>query len=51
MLTAEELGVVMRELKLDPTNEELQDIVHEVDADGDGTVDFEGEYHTVLFVD
>lgn len=33
----------MRELRLDPTAEELKDIINEVDTDSNGAVDFEGE--------
>ncbi|XP_070538787.1 calmodulin-like isoform X1 [Ptychodera flava] len=40
-ITVKELGIVMRSLGQYPTEAELQDIVNEVDADGDGTIDFE----------
>jgi calmodulin len=39
-ITAKELGTVMRSLGQNPAEAELQDMVHEVDADGNGTVDF-----------
>lgn len=40
-ITTKELGTVLRSLGQNPTEDELQDIIDEVDADGSGTVDFE----------
>eukprot|EP01054_Gregarina_sp_Poly1_P010855 Gregarina_sp_Poly_1__10854@NODE_842_length_6017_cov_94_978151_g609_i0_p4_GENE_NODE_842_length_6017_cov_94_978151_g609_i0NODE_842_length_6017_cov_94_978151_g609_i0_p4_ORF_typecomplete_len156_score43_77EFhand_7/PF13499_6/1_1e22EFhand_7/PF13499_6/8_9e12EFhand_6/PF13405_6/2_2e11EFhand_6/PF13405_6/0_0015EFhand_6/PF13405_6/3_4e10EFhand_1/PF00036_32/5_6e09EFhand_1/PF00036_32/1_6e08EFhand_1/PF00036_32/1_8e08EFhand_1/PF00036_32/1_2e03EFhand_8/PF13833_6/6_8e05EFhand_8/PF13833_6/1e15EFhand_8/PF13833_6/0_00 len=40
MITAEELGIVMKNLGQNPTDSELQDMLNEVDADGNGTIDF-----------
>lgn len=40
-ITSVELGTVMRSLGQNPTEEELQDMINEVDADGNGTIDFE----------
>merc|ERR1712142_517503 len=40
MITSTELGTVMRSLGLNPTDPELQDMIDEVDIDGDGTIDF-----------
>ncbi|EEB09679.1 calmodulin Cam1 [Schizosaccharomyces japonicus yFS275] len=39
-ITSNELGVVMRSLGQSPTAAELQDMINEVDADGNGTIDF-----------
>ncbi|KAF9028903.1 EF-hand [Hymenopellis radicata] len=39
-ITTAELGTVMRSLGQNPTEAELQDMINEVDADGDGTIDF-----------
>lgn len=37
---SKELGTVMRSLGQNPTEAELQDMVAEVDADNNGTIDF-----------
>ena len=40
-ITVTELGTVMRSLGSNPTETELQDMINEVDADGNGTLDFD----------
>ncbi|KAK7855163.1 calmodulin-like protein 8 [Quercus suber] len=39
-ITVEELATVIRSLDQNPTAEELQDMISEVDADGNGTMEF-----------
>jgi len=39
-ITSKELGTVMRSLGQNPTEAELQDMISEVDADRNGTIDF-----------
>uniref|UniRef100_A0A7N0UVG4 EF-hand domain-containing protein n=1 Tax=Kalanchoe fedtschenkoi TaxID=63787 RepID=A0A7N0UVG4_KALFE len=39
-ITTKELATVMRSLGQSPTDAELQDMINEVDADGNGTIDF-----------
>ena len=39
-ITITELGAAMRSLGSDPTESELQDVINEVDADGNGSLDF-----------
>ena len=46
-ITAKELGTVMRSLGQNPTESELQDMMNEVDADGNGTIDF-SEFITMM---
>ncbi|KDD73483.1 hypothetical protein H632_c2130p0 [Helicosporidium sp. ATCC 50920] len=39
-ITTKELGTVMRSLGQNPTEAELQEMIREVDADNNGTIDF-----------
>jgi len=39
-ITTSELGTVMRSLGQNPSEAELQDIINEVDVDGNGIIDF-----------
>jgi calmodulin len=39
-MNIKELGVAMRTLGLNPTEEELLNIINEYDIDGSGTIDF-----------
>ncbi|XP_024412153.2 calmodulin-like [Desmodus rotundus] len=39
-ITTKKLGAVVRSLGQNPTEAELQDMINEVDADGNGTMDF-----------
>ncbi|XP_060602181.1 calmodulin-A-like isoform X1 [Ruditapes philippinarum] len=40
-ISTKELGTVMRSLGQNPSDEELEDMVREVDVDGNGTIDFD----------
>ena len=48
-ITAAELGQVMKELGLNPSTEELEDIVNEADLNKDGVISFEGRLYSLLF--
>lgn len=43
-ITVKELGTVMKNLGLHPSESELQDMLNEVDADGSGAIDFNGAW-------
>lgn len=43
------LKEILRELDDQLTNEELDMMIDEIDSDGSGTVDFDGQY-TILFI-
>lgn len=46
-ITTKELGTILRSLDQTPTEAELQDMVNEVDGDGDGKIDF-SEFLTAM---
>lgn len=46
-ITAQELGNVMRQLGLKPSETELEDIMNEIDSDHSGTIDF-NEFATIM---
>ena len=46
-ITTNELGTVMRSLGQNPTEAELQDMINDVDVDGNGTIDFP-EFLTIM---
>ena len=47
-ITTKELGTVMRSLGQNPSESELQDMINEVDADNNGTIDFPGTSRSTL---
>ncbi|XP_073303515.1 calmodulin-1-like [Primulina huaijiensis] len=46
-ITIEELATVIRSLDQNPSEEELQDMINEVDSDGNGTIEF-AEFLTLM---
>eukprot|EP00090_Calanus_glacialis_P004756 TRINITY_DN13570_c0_g1_i1.p1 TRINITY_DN13570_c0_g1~~TRINITY_DN13570_c0_g1_i1.p1 ORF type:complete len:151 (-),score=70.88 TRINITY_DN13570_c0_g1_i1:190-642(-) len=40
-ITCQELGVVLRSMGQNPSDQELKEMINEMDEDGSGTVDFE----------
>merc|ERR1719210_601742 len=46
-ITTSELGTVMRSLGQNPTEAELQDMINEVDVDGNGSIEF-NEFITMM---
>ncbi len=46
-ISAPELSKVMESLGIHPTKTELQDMIHELDTDGNGTIDF-SEFMTLM---
>ncbi|ORY93919.1 calmodulin 2 [Syncephalastrum racemosum] len=46
-IDSKELGAVMKSLNMTPSEGELKDMIQEVDADGNGTIDF-NEFLTML---
>lgn len=49
-ITTKELGTVMRSLGQNPSESELQDMINEVDADNNGTIDFPGTRRSAAFL-
>ena len=47
-ITTKELGTVMRSLGQNPSESELQDMINEVDADNNGTIDFPGMWRACV---
>jgi Ca2+-binding EF-hand superfamily protein len=43
VITAEELGDIMKSLGQNPTEAELHDMISEVDIDNTGSIDFDGK--------
>lgn len=46
-ITMEELAAVTRSLGLDPSDQELNDMMSEVDTDGNGIIDFQ-EFQSLI---
>jgi len=46
-ITTTELGVVMKSLGQNPTDQELHDMLHEIDFNSDGSIDF-SEFLTMM---
>jgi len=46
-ISSKELGTVMRSMGGNPTEQELQDMINDVDADGNGSIDF-NEFLTMM---
>lgn len=46
-ITEKELGIVMRQLGLNPTEDELKEMIDEVDDDGNGEISFP-EFLTIM---
>ena len=46
-ITTTELGVVMKSLGQNPTEQELKDMLHEIDFNSDGSIDF-SEFLTMM---
>ena len=51
-ITCEELGVVLRSMGQNPSDQELKEMINEMDEDGSGTVDFEVEdcIHCFIYI-
>ena len=44
----EEFARVMKESGQNPSDDEMQDIIKEVDLDGDGTINFDGQHSPIV---
>lgn len=44
VITVKELSALLHSLGLTPTESELQDLMNEVDKDGDGTISLDGMF-------
>ena len=49
-ITCQELGVVLRSMGQNPSDQELKEMINEMDEDGSGTVDFEVSFDLFYFV-
>ncbi|KAK5797983.1 hypothetical protein VI817_004274 [Penicillium citrinum] len=49
-ITTKELGTVMRSLGQNPSESELQDMINEVDADNNGTIDFPDSHMPISLI-
>jgi calmodulin len=47
-ITVEEFARVMKESGQNPSDDEMQDIIKEVDLDGDGTINFDGQHSPIV---
>ena len=45
-ITSQELGVVLRSMGQNPSDQELKEMIDDMDEDGSGTVDFEVGFHS-----
>lgn len=46
-ISAKELGIVMKQLGLNPTEDEIMEMMNEVDEDGNGEINFT-EFLTIM---
>ena len=46
-LTVETLSSILLELEPDLSDEQLKEIIDEVDEDGSGTIDYDGNFHYI----